>query len=102
MGPDRGVEIFPNDFLVPGNLEKLGHVSLLLPVAANQGIAVGQALPPARIGKATTDVRIIHPLGNLARGIELNGLVAVGQVDQKVPPLELNGGEWPISRLASP
>ena len=101
MSPNRRVEIFPNDFLVPGDLEKLGHVSLSLAVTANQGVAIGQALSTARISKATINMRIINPPGNLARGVELHRLIPVGQVDQKVSPLELNGGEWPISRLAS-
>ena len=95
------MKVFPDNLLVGCDFKKLRHVGLLLRVAANDRVSVGQALGAARICKATADVFVGHFPNNFAVGIELNGFVSVSQIHQGISVFESNRRERPVLGFAS-
>ena len=79
------VEKFPHDFLLFVYLEDFNSLWIFLAAAANYGISVGESLSAARIRKVPTVVVVVANPGHRTVGSELDGLVAMGQIDECVP-----------------
>ena len=79
------VEKFPHDFLLFDYLVDFNSLWIFLAAAANYGISVGESLSAARIRKVPTVVVVVANPGHRTVGSELDGLVAMGQIDESVP-----------------
>ena len=90
------IDVLPNDLLVASYFEHLGHFRLSLAITTDDRITVRQSLTAARIGESTVNVAVVDSPDNFAGFVELDGLVAVRQVDQRVAVLQTNGGEGPV------
>ena len=96
VGFNRWMKKFPNHFFVRGDLEDLDLVSILLAVAADDGVSVRESLPSARITEAVLDIFVVDQPGDAAIRSEFHGLVAMGQVDQGVSRRKKNCCERPV------
>ena len=93
---------FPHDFLLFVYLEDFNFFWIFLAVAANYGISVGESLSAARIRKVPTVVVVVANPGHRTVGSELDGLVAMGQIDESVPIRWSNRGERPVFGISPP
>ena len=71
------VKEFPNHFLVPIDFENLHFIGVLLAIAANYRVAVGESLPSAWVAIAAIGIFVVAAPGHRAIGCEFDGLVSV-------------------------
>ena len=71
----------PDDFFVGGDFDDLG-VGFLGVAVADDGVAVGEALAAAGVAELAVDVAVVAAPDDVALGVELDGLVPVGEVDE--------------------
>lgn len=102
VGMEIGVEEFPDDFFVAGDLEDAGFGGVLLRVGTDDDVSVGHALCAAGVLEAVAvNLGVVGVPDHFSVGIEFSDFVSVGEVGVDVAVGKHDSGEGPVVDFAA-